>query len=76
MKDYTISDFLIKNAARDDVSFHMPGHKGRSTLYEEAGYGWLLRDAAAWDITEIPGADSLYCPRGALRNVMAIRSCW
>ena len=70
MKDYTIADFLKKNAAAGDVSFHMPGHKGRSALYDEAGYGALLKNAAAWDITEIPGADSLYCPRGALRNVM------
>ncbi len=70
MKDYTISDFLKKNAAADNVSFHMPGHKSRSTLFDEAGYGELLSDAAAWDITEIPGADSLFSPRGALRNVM------
>ncbi len=52
------------------MSFHMPGHKGRSALYEEAGYGRLLKNAAAYDITEIPGADSLFCPRSALRNVM------
>ncbi len=70
MKEYTIADFLKENAGRDNVSFHMPGHKGRSALYEEAGYADLLKNAAAWDITEIPGADSLYCPRGALRNVM------
>ncbi|MBQ9272885.1 MAG: aminotransferase class V-fold PLP-dependent enzyme [Mogibacterium sp.] len=70
MKDYTIADFLKENAGKDNVSFHMPGHKGRSALYEEAGYAELLRNAAAWDITEIPGADSLFSPRGALRNVM------
>lgn len=70
MKDYTISDFLIKNAAAGNVSFHMPGHKGRSAAYEAAGYGQLLKQAAAWDITEISGADSLFSPRGALRNVM------
>ncbi len=70
MHDYSISDFLKENAAKDHISFHMPGHKGRSTLYERAGYDNLLRNAAAWDITEIPGADSLFDPRGALRNVM------
>ena len=70
MKDYTIADFLKKNAEAGNVSFHMPGHKGRSTLFDEAGYGQLLKNAAAYDITEIPGADSLFCPRGALRNVM------
>ena len=70
MKDKTIADFLKDNAGKDIVSFHMPGHKGRSALYDAAGYGELLRNAAAWDITEIPGADSLFCPRGALRDVM------
>ena len=70
MKEYTIADFLNKNAASGNVSFHMPGQKGRSTLYDEAGYGQFLKTAAAYDITEIPGADSLFCPRGVLRNVM------
>ncbi len=70
MKEYTIADFLKENAAKDNVSFHMPGHKGRSSFFDEAGYGQLLREAAAWDVTEIPGADSLFSPRGALRNVM------
>ena len=70
MHDYTISDFLKENAAKDLVSFHMPGHKGRPDRFIEAGYGDLLRNASAWDITEVPGADSLFDPRGALRNVM------
>ena len=70
MKDYTIIDFLNKNAEADNISFHMPGHKGRSVMYDNAGYGELLRRAAAYDITEVPGADSLFSPRGALRNVM------
>ena len=70
MSDYTIAEFLKKNAAKDLVSFHMPGHKGRSELFDAAGCGDLVRNAAAWDITEVPGADSLFCPRGALRNVM------
>lgn len=70
MREYTIADFLNKNAAAGNVSFHMPGHKGRADLYDEAGYGQILKNAAAYDITEIPGADSLFSPRGALRNVM------
>lgn len=70
MKEYTIADFLKENAVKDNVSFHMPGHKNRTALFDEAGYGQLLREAAAWDITEIPGADTLFRPRGALRNVM------
>ena len=70
MNEFTIADFLKDYAAKDLVSFHMPGHKGRPDLYNEAGYGGLLSDAAAWDITEVPGADSLFCPRTALRRVM------
>ena len=70
MRQHTIADFLNENAKKDNVSFHMPGHKGRSVQFEKAGYGQLLKEAAAWDITEIPGADSLFSPRGALRNVM------
>ena len=68
--DKTIADFLKEYSEKDLVSFHMPGHKGRADLYKEAGYGGLLRDAASWDITEVPGAESLFCPRGALRRVM------
>ena len=37
MDNNTIADFLKKNAAKDLVSFHMPGHKGRRELFDEAG---------------------------------------
>ncbi len=70
MREKTIAGFLKEYAEKDTVSFHMPGHKGRSELFAAAGYGGLVKDAAAWDITEVPGADSLFCPRGVLRNVM------
>ena len=50
MKEYTIADFLNKNAEAGNISFHMPGHKGRSTLFDEAGYGQLLRNAAASNV--------------------------
>ena len=70
MREKTIAGFLKEYTGKDTVSFHMPGHKGRSELFAAAGYGGLVKDAAAWDITEVPGADSLFCPRGVLRNVM------
>ena len=70
MREKTIAGFLKEYAGKDTVSFHMPGHKGCSELFAAAGYGGLVKDAAAWDITEVPGADSLFCPRGVLRNVM------
>lgn len=48
-------DGFIDGPAR----FHMPGHKGR---------GKALVHAAAWDITEIPGADNLLSPEGLLKT--------
>ena len=55
MREKTIAGFLKEYAGKDTVSFHMPGHKGRSELFAAAGYGGLVKDAAAWDITEVPG---------------------
>ncbi len=48
-----IYDFLTQYINRDPVRLHMPGHKGR--LGPPA-----LQQAAALDLTEIPGADSLF----------------
>ena len=42
------------------ISFHMPGHKGRSDIYEKTGYGDFLKNIVTCDITEIPGADALF----------------
>lgn len=54
-----VYDFLLSYAESDPVRMHMPGHKGR--------YGApALRQAAALDITEIPGADSLFEADGIL----------
>lgn len=52
------------------ISFHMPGHKGRSDIYEKTGYGDFLKNIVTCDITEIPGADALFCPETTLRAVM------
>ena len=46
-----ICDFLREYAGRDAVRLHMPGHKG---------------NADRFDITEIPGADSLYSADGII----------
>ena len=71
----TIIDFLNEQAREaanktQHVSFHMPGHKGRGGIYERAGYGDFIRNIAACDITEIPGADALFCPETTIRAVM------
>ena len=51
--------FLLDHAAKDPVSFHMPGHKG-SDIFRRYGYGDFLDHIADCDITEIPGADNLF----------------
>lgn len=52
-----ICDFVREYAAKDPLRLHMPGHKGAALLGCEA-----------LDLTEIGGADSLYAPRGIIRE--------
>ncbi len=54
-----VYDFLTQYAASNPVRMHMPGHKGRLGAP-------LLRQAAALDLTEITGADSLFEASGIL----------
>ena len=70
MNNKTIIDFLYEYAKAPPVSFHMPGHKGRRELYTKAGFGDFLQNIVSCDITEIPGADALFCPETTLRSVM------
>ena len=49
----------MSHGAISPVSFHMPGHKGK-TFYVENGYGEFLDVIMDCDITEIPGADNLF----------------
>ena len=35
----SLTDFLIYHKESRPISFHMPGHKGRSTLYGIYGFG-------------------------------------
>ena len=50
-------DFVRRYAGEDPLRLHMPGHKGVPGLGPEP-----------WDLTEIPGADSLYEATGILRE--------
>ena len=50
-----IHDFVKAYVSSAPARFHMPGHKGRGPLGCEE-----------WDLTEIPGADSLYEADGIL----------
>lgn len=68
-----VVDFVRQYVEGHPIRFHMPGHKGRPFLGCET-----------WDITEIPGADSLYEAEGILaeseRNAAALfgsrRTCY
>lgn len=63
-----ICEFIKDYAARNVLRLHMPGHKGRGPVGCES-----------IDITEIPGADSLYEASGIIResetNASALFGC-
>ena len=49
------------------VPFHMPGHKLGKGLPQE-----FVRELAALDITEIPGADNLHRPAGVIKQAQEL----
>ena len=61
-------DFLLDHAAKDPVSFHMPGHKG-SDIFRHYGYADFLNRFVDCDVTEIPGADNLFQTEGIIKDV-------
>lgn len=65
----TISDFLVEHKEVRPVSFHMPGHKGREDLFVKCGFAGFARNMVGNDVTEIPGADNLFDPRGTILRV-------
>ncbi len=61
-------EFLLEHAAKDPVSFHMPGHKG-SEIFMKYGFGDVLKNFVDMDVTEIPGADNLFQAEGIIKDV-------
>jgi len=61
-------DFLLEHAAKDPVSFHMPGHKG-SDIFKKYGYGNVFDKIPDIDVTEIPGADNLFQTEGIIKDL-------
>jgi len=59
-----IADFLRDYQSRSMARLHMPGHKGKG-----------LSGCETWDITEIPGADSLYEASGVIAESEQNASC-
>lgn len=66
----TILDFIIDNKKRNPISFHSPGHKGRSAVFEKSGYGELYEKILSGDISCIAGADRLNSPHGLIQSSM------
>ena len=62
-----IHDFLMEYAAKNPVSFHMPGHKG-SAIYRKFGYSRFLESVMDCDVTEITGADNLFQAEGIIKE--------
>lgn len=58
-----IINMLLSRAKKNNVSFHMPGHKGRS--------GFMSKDVLVSDITELDGTDNLLCPSGVIKESQA-----
>ncbi len=58
--DTPIVDMLGRVAKEHPSRFCMPGHKGKT--------GFLPEVVNALDITELPGADNLYRPEGAIKK--------
>lgn len=52
-----VCDFVKKYAEENSVRLHMPGHKGKAFLGPEK-----------FDITEIDGADELFCAEGIIKE--------
>ncbi len=60
-------EYLIGQIKEDNVSFHMPGHKG-SAIYREFGFDEFVDNIMDCDITEIKGADNLFQPKGIIKK--------
>ncbi len=69
MAEKTLSEFIYGYGKRGAVSFHTPGHKGRSEIFERYGFSDFATGIVAHDITEIPGADNLADPRGRIKEL-------
>lgn len=67
-KEAQMKEFLLEHAAKNPVSFHMPGHKG-SEIFRKYGYSDVLDNFVDMDVTEIPGADNLFQTEGIIKDV-------
>lgn len=64
--DTPIVSMLDRVSKETRLRFCMPGHKGKK--------GFLSGTVNAQDITELPGADNLYCPQGVIREAQQLHA--
>ncbi|MDO4870077.1 MAG: hypothetical protein Q4A65_07350 [Bacillota bacterium] len=67
MKTNGLTNFLFSHASAKPASFHTPGHKG-AKFYKRNGFGKFIKNAADYDIAEIPGADTLFMAEGVIEE--------
>lgn len=63
-----IVDMLREIAQASGSRFCMPGHKGKP--------GFLPSEVHCYDITELPGADNLYMPQGAIARAQEMHAAF
>ncbi|AOT70291.1 aminotransferase class I/II-fold pyridoxal phosphate-dependent enzyme [Geosporobacter ferrireducens] len=65
MENNILIDKLLKQANRNMVSFHVPGHKN-GKIFERYNYKNFLQYLVSMDVTEIEGMDNLHAPEGMI----------
>ncbi len=64
-----ILEFITKHRENEQVSFHMPGHKG-GAAFLRADMDEYIDFDMGMDITEVEGADNLHAPKTIIKELM------
>ncbi|MDG5789959.1 aminotransferase class I/II-fold pyridoxal phosphate-dependent enzyme [Evansella sp. AB-P1] len=61
---------LVKHRNKENISFHVPGHKNGSVFFETAKE--LYKNILEIDVTEISGMDDLHYPTGIIKDAQQL----
>ncbi len=67
MNNNTLYRFMKEYVDKENISFHMPGHK-MTNIYKTYGYEDFVDKIMNYDITEIEGADNLHNPEAVIKE--------
>ena len=67
MNNNTLYRFMKEYVDKENISFHMPGHK-MTNIYKKYGYEDFVDKIMNYDITEIEGADNLHNPEAVIKE--------